>query len=391
MPLPDDPLSDSSLIALLQRFVRFPSPQTELAEADPAVTAFVRDCAAPLLRRPDTAQRFDGMGNLIVEAGPRDGPTLLFVGYAMTHPAAAMPDPFAATVIDTPAGPAVRGRGVAEQKSALAALFAAVTAALDRGPLAGRLIVALVTAGETGRHDAVECVMRAIDGTPTFAVVCIGTDNKVAVGNKGRVNLDVVVRGRATHSSAPWHGINALAGAWRILQTLEGLDLGVADHPAFGPATLTATAIESGPRAPHTVPDMVRMTFDRRLLPGETPETAFAAVARAATLDAPWTVEHVMGDVMHPNEVVLNGPLYAALRAAHAAAGIGEPTPAHLNFALDAGYFGRDGIEAVMLGPGQVDQFHSSEENVLVADLAAMAKVYFRLIEHVLAPGERRP
>lgn len=387
----DDHLSEASLIALLQRFVRYPSPQTDLAEADPVVQAFVRDCAAPLLRRPDATQRFDGMGNLIVEAGPRGGPMLLFVGYAMTHPAAAMADPFAATLIDTPAGRAVRGRGVAEQKTALAALFGAVAAALDRGPLAGRLVVALTTAGETGRHDAVASVMRALDGAPTFAVVCIGTDSRIAVGNKGRVNIDVIVRGCATHSSAPWLGVNAMSGAWRILRTLEGLDLGVPDHPAFGPATLTPTAIESAPRAPHTVPDTVRMTFDRRLLPGETPEAAFAAVARAATLEAPWTVEHVQGDVMHPNEVTLNGPLYSALRAAHAGAGLPEPAPVHLNFALDAGYFGRDGIEAVMLGPGQVDQFHSSEENVLVADLVAVANVYYRLIERVLAPGGRWP
>jgi acetylornithine deacetylase/succinyl-diaminopimelate desuccinylase-like protein len=180
-----------------------------------------------------------------------------------------------------------------------------------------------------------------------------------------------------------------MSGAWRIMQALEALDLGVPDHPAFGPATLTPTAIESSPRATHTVPDAVRMTFDRRLLPGESPQAAFAAIARAAVLDAPWTVEHRLGPVMYPNEIALDGPLFAALRAAHAAAGLPPPASAYLNFALDAGYFGRNGIEAVMLGPGRVDQFHSSEEHVLVADLVAMADVYYRLIEHVLAPAPR--
>ena len=90
---------------------------------------------------------------------------------------------------------------------------------------------------------------------------------------------------------------------------------------------------------------------------------------------------------MYPNEISLDGPLFAALRAAYAAAGLPPPEPVYLNFALDAGYFGRSGIEAVMLGPGQVDQFHSSEEHVLVSDLVAMANVYYRLIEHVLGGG----
>jgi acetylornithine deacetylase len=40
-----------------------------------------------------------------------------------------------------------------------------------------------------------------------------------------------------------------------------------------------------------------------------------------------------------------------------------------------------------MLGPGEVDQFHSSEEHVLIADLVGMAHVYDRMIEQCLAPN----
>jgi acetylornithine deacetylase len=57
----------------------------------------------------------------------------------------------------------------------------------------------------------------------------------------------------------------------------------------------------------------------------------------------------------------------------------------YCNFALDAGYFSRRGIESVMLGPGEVDQFHSSEEHVLVSDLVAMSDVYCELIETCLS------
>lgn len=373
------------LVSLLQAFVRFPSQQSELQERDPAIKAFIQECAAPLLREMALEMRYDGMGNLIAEAGPTGtGRSLMFVGYAMTHPAAAMPDPFSATLIDTPRGAAVRGRGVAEQKTALAAAFGAIARALEQGPLGGRLVFALTTAGETGRHDAVESVMRSLDHEPRFAVVCIGTGNRIAVGNKGRVDFDVVVKGKAAHSSVPWKGVNAISGARRILERLERLDLGVEPHPVFGPATLTPTAIESSPKATHTVPDAARITFDRRLLPGEDPELAFRRIREAVSIEPPWELELTRGPVMYPNELALDAPFYSKLRSAFERAGHLKCEHFYCNFALDAGYFSRRGIESVMLGPGEVDQFHSSEEHVLVSDLLAMSDVYYELIRACL-------
>jgi acetylornithine deacetylase len=381
-------LREDNLVRWLQQLVRRPSQQSELQEKDPQVLSFITDGVAPLLHDIGAQVRYDPMGNLIVEAGPQDtGRSLLFVAYAMTHPAANMADPFAATLIETPRGAAVRGRGVAEQKTALAAVLGAFGEAVARGQLGGRLILALTAAGETGRHDAVASVMRDIKADPRFAIICIGTGNRIAVGNKGRLDFDVLVRGKASHSSVPWSGINAIAGARRVLEQLENLDLNVADHPAFGPATLTPTAIESGPKATHTVPDIVRIACDRRLLPGEDPDAVFAAIERALVLAPPWQIACRRGPLMHPNEISPAGELFSHLRAAFARAEQGEPQPFYCNFALDAGYFARKGIEAVMLGPGEVDQFHADEEHVLVSDLVAMANIYDRTIEQCLAPN----
>jgi acetylornithine deacetylase len=398
---PDSPgpgrfLRADNLVGWLQRLVRHPSEQSELHEKDPAIARFIRECAAPLLDEIGVTYRYDAMGNLIAEIGPKSGPrsgpksdhSLLFVAYAMTHPAAGMAEPFSATIIETPKGPAVRGRGVAEQKTALAALFGALAEAVRGAPLAGRLTVALTTAGETGRHDAIDSVMRDVECTPQFAIVCIGTSNRIAIGNKGRIDFDVLVKGKASHSSAPWLGVNAISGARRVLQALDGLDLDAPAHPHFGPATLTATAIESAPKASHTVPDLVRLTFDRRLLPGENPDAAYGAIRDAIKLEKPWEVECRLGPVMYPNEIATDGPLATTLRKAFDIAGQPVPEQFYCNFALDAGYLGRKGIEAVMLGPGEVDQFHSSEEHVLISDMVAMANVYHRMIEQCLAPND---
>lgn len=379
-------LGEDALVALLQRLVRYPSQQTALQERDPQVVGFIKACVAPLLDEARLDYRFDEMGNLILEAGPRDtGRSLLFAGYAMTHPAANMRDPFSAPLIDTPIGKAVRGRGVAEQKSALAAALGAIVEAVRTDALGGRLTFVLLTAGETGRHDAIASAMASVGALPRQAVICIGTDNKVAIGNKGRVDFDITVKGRAAHSSTPWAGVNAISGARRLLEMLESFALEAPPHPAFGPATLTPTAIESWPKATHTIQDTTRITCDRRLLPGEDPERAYEAIAKAIELGHPWTLEWTRGPVMYPNEISVEGPFYADLTAAFARAGLGRPTPFHCNFALDAGFFGRQGIEAVMLGPGEIAQFHSDEEYVPVADLTALARVYSGLIESCLA------
>ena len=47
-------------------------------------------------------------------------------------------------------------------------------------------IFAAVSAGETGRVPQA-CFARS--GPPDYAIVCIGTDGKVAAGNKGRIDV----------------------------------------------------------------------------------------------------------------------------------------------------------------------------------------------------------
>lgn len=140
-------LSEAALIEQLKNFVSFPSQQTDLLEEDPKIHDFIRKCAAPRFKEVGADVHFDDHGNLIAQAGPRDaGVSLLFVAYAMTHPANRMTDPFTPRLIETAHGPAVRVRGVAEQKTALTAVLAALGQAIAEDKLKGRLTVVLTTA-----------------------------------------------------------------------------------------------------------------------------------------------------------------------------------------------------------------------------------------------------
>ena len=296
-------------------------------EGDPSIRGFISDCVAPLLQELGLEPvRYDAMGNLILEIGPANAKrSILLVTYAMTHPASAMPDPFLANVIDTDRGPAVRGRGVAEQKSALTAALAAV-ARSNAGSLDGRIQFTVLTSGETGRHDAVESMMKALGTVPDYAVICLGTDGAVGAENKGRLDIEVTIRGRAVHSSMPWAGVNAIAGAQRCLDALSKLDLEVPAHPRLGPATLTPTSIRSFPEATHTVQDRVELTLDRRLLPSENPDSAFDSIVSALPSEDVCQITCKRGPHMFPNETASDGPLMNLIARAYREAGPWRPS-----------------------------------------------------------------
>lgn len=379
----DEQVDDSGLDALFTELLKVPSEHTDLMEADPAVMAFIADAVAPRLEAlTGVAPRVDGMGNLLWRCGGAEsdaGEGLLFMGYAMTFPAGSMPEPFSAKVVPGEdyglEGPCLWGRGGCEQKAALAAMMAAAYAVRRSGrELARPLSLAVSTAGETGRHDAARYMLEQDELAARYGIVGLGTTNRVCLGNKGRIDVDVVVRGKACHSSTPWAGVNAVDGARAVLERLDGLVDGIA-HPSLGEASLVATHIESGPDILHTIQDHCRLTLDRRLIPGEDPEEALAAISRALADMEPWQVEVARGNFMYPADVPASSEVAVALEAARGQAGEAGP-PIYFPAALDAGYLNEQGIETVMFGPGDLAFAHTDAEVVPLEEVRRAARVY---------------
>jgi acetylornithine deacetylase len=375
----------ADIVEWTRAFVRHPSPQTERFEDEPQVQSFIGEQVVPLVQKLALPWRRDQMGNLLVELGlERADRSLMLMAYAMTHPASRMANPYAGELIEGANGAHVRGRGVSEQKGSLAAALAAVKAAADRLALQGRLVFTVSAAGETGRHDAAISICDALGFTPRLAVIVIGTTSRVALANKGRIDVIVTVRGKATHSSTPWVGVNAIEGARRVLDRVMAVEVGKIRHAGLGQATLTPTAVHSWPEATHTVQDEVRLVFDRRLLPGDDPQAAFAAVAAAAAIGEPWQVETASGPLMYPAEIGSDGAFMRVVNGGCRRMGLTPPQTFHSHGALDAGYFCFKGSEAAMWGPGAIEQWHSDDERIAVADLVAGAVAYRGMIEEYL-------
>lgn len=375
----------STLIAWAQKFARYPSQQTALFEQEPEVQGFIADCVMPLVSELGLPARRDRMGNLLVELGPQNADkSLMLMAYAMTHPAAAMKNPFAGEVIETPAGQAVRGRGICEQKGSLAAALAATLAAHRAGSLKGRLILTVSTAGETGRHDAAEAMIEALGFVPRLGVIVIGTTGRISLGNKGRLDVLVKISGKAAHSSTPWAGVSAIEGLRQVLDQLATFSPSGAPHRGLGAPTLTPTFVETWPRATHTVQGEAMLTLDRRLLPGQSPDMALAEIRKAISLPEPWRLAIEPGPFMYPAEIEPNGAL--ARHVARGATAAGSQAPPHFwsHGALDAGYLCHIGCEAAMWGPGPMDSWHSNEESILASDLVDGAAAYEALIRDYL-------
>ncbi|MFN0041604.1 MAG: M20 family metallopeptidase [Alphaproteobacteria bacterium] len=376
---------DDQIIEWTRRFVRFPSPQTARFEAEPEVQAYIEKCVGGLLTELGLPWRRDAMGNLLCELGP-DNPdkSALFMTYAMCHQAGSMPTPYAAELVDIDGKRAVRGRGVSEQKGAMAAALASCYAAHKSGRLKGRVVFNVSTAGETGRHDAAISIFKALPRPPKTGFVVLGTDGQVALGNKGRIDVEIFVRGRVSHSSTPWLGLNAITGAREVLNRLYALDIGKVEHAGMGKPTLTCTALRSAPDATHTVQNEVYMMWDRRLLPGQSAEDAMAELQNAVGKIPPFEIEYRRGPFMHPNEVDPKGAMMGHVYEGYKRAGLAKPESFYSHGAMDAGYMSRQGAEATMWGPGRMALWHTPNEYIHIDEMIEGADAYFGYLESYL-------
>lgn len=383
--------NDDEIDKLLVDLLRAPSPQTELQEADPNLKKFVADFVKPRLEAlTGSAATIDGVGNLVWQSGAATSePGLLLMGYAMTFPAAGMKEPFSGAIVDGApfgiAGNCAMGRGGCEQKGALAAMmYAAAIVARSGVKLRAPLYLAVSLAGETGRHDAAKFILENNPINAQHGIVGLGTNNRICLGNKGRIDVEIIVRGKSAHSSMPWDGINAVDGARKVLERLECLDLG-REHPGLGKATLTVTQIKSAPEISHTVPDNCRIMLDRRLLPGDEPDVALKEIRDAVADLSPWTVEVSRGAFMYPSEVRAECTLALAVRRASRELNGQDGEVFYSPAALDAGYLNQRSIETIMFGPGDLRFAHTDEEVVSTRDLHDAARVYAGLALEMLA------
>src|SRR5262252_3192458 len=385
------------LIALL----KVPSPQTDLLEDEPLLKAFITSAIEPRLRSMGFADiRYDTMGNLIATYG--EGTTnksLMLIGNAMNQPAATMPNPYAGDVVDGAAyglpGECVMGKGASEQKANLAAMLHAMEVVIaSKAAINGKLIFTCCLSGETGKHDAMRSVVEGAGMRADMAVLG-GTGLKITFGNRGRIDVFVTVKGSPCHSSRPWDGANAITGATEAIRLLLQKVKVDKSHPQLGRQSLTVNHIRSFPESTHTVQERCEFTLDRRLLPGEDPNEAFAEIERIAreveTFEDPasrkrFAVEVRMGAYMYPSLVTTESPVVRTLLRATRVM-FGQEADTYFSpAAFDQGYLNHVGIPTANYGAGENQYAHTDFDIASVERTADAARVFaFMVLDHLAA------
>lgn len=366
-------------IEITREILGIPSPQTDLFEREPQVLDFIRNAVRPYLEGLGIPVLLDDRGNLVstLGAGPQG---IALIGYAMTPQVGSMKDGHKGLIVPGEPygyeGPCLRGRGCCEQKGALGAMLAALKIiAPQRDKLKGTLTFICSTAGETGRHDSLDYILKAGRIKADLAVIGLGTNNEICLGNKGRVDVLIDVHGKACHSSVPDQGLNAIEGAGDVVQILKGLKSS-AIHSYLERSTFAPMHIESFPRATHTIQDKCTLAYDRRLLPGENPEAAIEEIRGALNVIHGYHIDVRQGPFMYPSEIERDSRAALLMSGAVRAMTGKEPVFTYFNSALDAGLLNRAGIQCLMLGPGNVKFAHTDEEVVPGQQVVEAAKIY---------------
>jgi acetylornithine deacetylase/succinyl-diaminopimelate desuccinylase-like protein len=332
--------------------------------------------------------RIDAMGNLILHLkGGRQAAQIMLVGYAMNAAPSTMQNPYSGEIVSGEPyklqGECVWGRGACEQKGSLAAMLAAVRfVGANKIDLPGDLYFVVSTAGETGRHDSLAYVL---DHGEVKADWCIiDGPPEIQLGNKGRVDVAVIVKGKQAHSSRPWEGINAIEGAMRVLERLKPLMPHPEDkaHPELGKVSLTPNAIESFPKATHTIQSECRIMFDRRLLPGGDPEKALQQMRDAIGKIEPFEIEVQPRDFMYPSEVEKDADVVQALDHAIRAMLGQQPSYSFSTAANDTGLFNFRKIQAINYGARDIRFQHTDHDLVSINSVFNAAKVFSFLAIH---------
>jgi acetylornithine deacetylase len=187
------------------------------------------------------------------------------------------------------------------------------------------------------------------------------TENRLSVGQKGTLRVDLEATGRAAHSAYPDEGVSATAA---LLDTIERIRrMPLPSDPLLGDSNLNIGLIEGGVAPNVIAPHAAAQILIRIVEPtGPLRERIRALLAPGVTVSFPVEL-----------------PFHKA----------GGPAPAGwdttvVSFASDLPFLASWG-EGYQLGPGSIRVAHTALEHIRKADLFAGVELYVRLAGDLLA------
>ena len=253
------------------------------------------------------------------------------------------------------------GRGTCDTKGSVAAFFTAFLELAQKGGRPGEteiLFVGLVDE-EFGQAGSRMLAQKGPKGD--LAIAGEPTGLQVVTAHKGNLWLQLKTKGKSAHGSTPQHGRNAIDAMTPILEFLFGeypKDLNSRTHPLLGSPTVSVGKIRGGSQ-PNVVPDECVIDLDRRTIPGETETSVKKELIEAFRKRGIPLPEFSKSRSVPcpPLDTDPNLPFCQSfLRAAKRRKSRGVP------YFTDASPIAVGGTPALVFGPGNIAQAHSTDE-----------------------------
>lgn len=334
---------------------------------------------------------FDSMGNIVGEIG--EGPrTLLYDSHIDTvgvgDPAAWEWDPFEGRIAEG----RLWARGACDEKGSTPGMVYGLAWAHELGLLEGWRGVYFGNMEEWCDGIAPHALVEHEGLKPDFVVIGEPTKMGIYRGHKGRVEMQVIARGRSAHAAANQLGDNAIYKLLPVIAGIRDLNDQLPTDDFLGQGRITVSRIDVETPSINAVPDLAILTIDRRLTWGERKEDAIAQV-EALIPDAERA--HIKVEMMFYEEPSYTGfvfpvdkyfpawqipasdPIVEAGEQSYEALW-GEPT--HVgkwNFSTNGIYWsGKAGIPSIGFGPGEEETAHTTQDSVLLDDVVRSAAWY---------------
>lgn len=369
-------LTEDEVAGLATQFIRFRTVNPPGDEAP--LARFVARVLAAAGIQTELQPLGDNRANALARVGV-GRPALVLCGHLDVVPPGGQKwtrDPFGGEIAEGK----VWGRGSSDMKGGLAAMVAAVRA-LARVPrdLPNDVVLVCTVGEETDKQGA-----QAACGHPWLAdavglVIGEPTGLKIATEQRGALWVEVTAIGKAAHGSMPETGINAAVRLLRFLGDALNLPTGIAD-PVLGQPTLTLGTLNAGV-APNVVPDRASATLDLRTVRAQDHvrflESLRVLIERHACDDPTFRAEIRILRDLPPVQTPRDAPLVR--RAIRATAGIlGTESPVFsVPYMTDAATMQPLlNVPVVVLGPGEIELAHQTDEWIAVDRLVAAAQIY---------------
>lgn len=380
------------LISILKQLIRIPSPNPpgDCRAIAEFCDGFLRDAGfVTSLVAPD-----DRAWSVVGVLGTAESPSLLYHAHIDTVPlgknAIWSVDPF----LGVESEGRVYGLGSVDDKAPLAAILHAAAAIGAQGTkLKGRLVVVCAADEEVGgRLGTKWLVDNGYVPACDFVVVGEQTHNRIAITHKGVLRAAFHVKGRTSHATDPWRGRNAINGMARLILDLERYQTEILEyhpHPLLGPPSINVGVISGGVSA-NVVADACTIRVDRRMVPGEDPQTVIAelqaivAQRQAADPERTYQVDEFLVSNWFQSDAA--GTLVQRFLQLSAAETGAPAEPVGYLPGSDAKHLfevAREGM--VVFGPGTYEVAHSTDEYVDVKELATTARILTRFANEFLA------